>query len=71
MLTPVISGGASQLIKEGAVPAHISTSLMVAALKRFNLKMEMLDEPQFFHEGCVIEKWQLRPREPARSNETT
>lgn len=65
MLDPVIAKEATQLIKEGAVPAHISTSLMVAALKKFNLKMEMIGEPTFLSDKRVIEKWRLSSIEPA------
>jgi hypothetical protein len=60
MLNPVILPGARRLIAEGAVPAHISTTLMFALLrKRFGLKAEMLGKPRLLPDGRAIERWKL------------
>jgi hypothetical protein len=60
MLNPVILPGARRLIAEGAVPAHISTTLMFALLrKRFGLKAEMIGEPRLLPDGRAIERWKL------------
>jgi hypothetical protein len=59
MFEPIITPGAKRLIKEGRVPAHISTSLMYAALKQFNMRAEMVGEPRFLPDGRVIERWKL------------
>ena len=59
MLNPIITPGAKRLINEGRVPAHISTSLMFALLKQFNMKAEMIGEPKFLSDGRVIERWKL------------
>ncbi|MGC9149091.1 MAG: hypothetical protein ACP5GI_06605 [Sulfolobales archaeon] len=59
MLNPVISSGAKKLIDEGRVPPHISTALMFAVLKRFNMTAEMIGEPIFLPDGRVVERWRL------------
>jgi hypothetical protein len=60
MLDPVILPGAERLITEGAVPAHISTTLMFALLKkRFGLKAEMVGDPDLRPDGRAIERWRL------------
>ena len=60
MLNPVILPGAERLIAEGAVPAHISTTLMFALLKkRFGLKAEMVGDPDLRPDGRAIERWRL------------
>jgi hypothetical protein len=66
MMAPVILPGAQRLITEGAVPAHISTAVMFAALKRlFGLKAEMMGEPEFKENEetpttpVAIERWKL------------
>ena len=59
MLNPIITPGAKKLVKEGRVPAHISTALMFAALKQFNMKAEMIGEPKFLPDVRAIEKWKL------------
>jgi hypothetical protein len=62
MLEPVILPGAKRLIAEGAVPAHISTTLMFALLKkRFGLKAEMVGEPDLRPDGRATERWRLVP----------
>jgi len=62
MLAPVILPGAERLIREGAVPAHISTALMFAALKKlFGLTAEMIGEPEIKVDGRAIERWRLLP----------
>lgn len=62
MLDPVILPGAGRLIAEGAVPAHISTTLMFALLKkRYGLGAEMVGEPIFQAGGRAIERWRLKP----------
>jgi hypothetical protein len=62
MLDPVILPGAERLIAEGAVPAHISTTLMFALLKkRFGLRAEMVGDPVFHPDGRAVERWQLVP----------
>jgi hypothetical protein len=64
MQDPVILPGAERLIAEGAVPAHISTTLMFALLKkRFGLKAEMVGEPVFQPDGRAVERWRLVPLE--------
>jgi hypothetical protein len=60
MLDPAILPGAKRLLAEGAVPAHISTGLMFALLKkRYGLRAEMVDEPEFQTNGLAIERWRL------------
>jgi len=56
MADPVILPGARRLIDEGAVPAHISTTLMFPLLKRFGLRAEMVGEPDMWADGCAIER---------------
>jgi len=42
------------------VPAHISTTLMFALLrKRFGLKAKMIGEPRLLPDGRGIERWKL------------
>ncbi len=61
MRDPVILPGAERLIAEGAVPAHISTTLMFALLKkRFGLGAEMVGDPTFAADGRAIERWRLK-----------
>ncbi len=55
---PVIVGGAEELVREGMVPPHISTSLMFAALKRRGLKAE-LEETRFLPDGTAVERWRV------------
>ena len=65
MLDPVILPGAKRLLAEGAVPAHISTTLMFALLKkRFGLKAEMVGDPDLRPDGRAIERWRLVPMDP-------
>jgi len=60
MVAPAILPGAERLIAEGGVPAHISTALMFAGLKKlFGLKAEMLGGPEFTADGRAIERWKL------------
>jgi hypothetical protein len=60
MVAPAILPGAERIIAEGGVPAHISTALMFAGLKRlFELKAEMMGEPEFTDDGRAIERWRL------------
>ena len=59
MVDPVILPGAERLLSEGAVPAHISTTLMFALLKRFGLKAEMIGDPDLRADGRAIEHWRL------------
>jgi hypothetical protein len=62
MLDPVILPGAGRLLAEGAVPAHISTTLMFALLKkRFGLGARMLGEPDLRPDGRATERWRLTP----------
>jgi hypothetical protein len=61
MADPVILPGARRLLDEGAVPAHISTTLMFALLKRFGLRAEMVGEPDLRADGRAIERWRLVP----------
>jgi hypothetical protein len=57
---PVILPGAKRLLAEGAVPAHISTTLMFALLKkRFDLAAEMVGEPDLRPDGRAVERWRL------------
>ena len=60
MVAPAILPGAERIIAEGGVPAHISTSVMFAGLKKlFGLKAEMIGDPEFTADGRAIEKWKL------------
>ncbi|MCS7385215.1 MAG: hypothetical protein NDF55_00550 [archaeon GB-1867-005] len=59
MLNPIITPGAKRLVKQGRVPAHISTALMFAALKQFGLKAKMVGDPKFLPDGRAIERWKL------------
>ena len=60
MVDPVILPGAERLISEGAVPAHISTTLMFALLKkRFGLGAEMIGDPDLRSDGRATERWRL------------
>lgn len=59
MLNPAIADGAQKLIKLGRVPAHISTSLMFAALKSLGYSAEMIGNPEFLNDGRVVEYWKL------------
>ena len=69
MLNPVILPGAQRLVAEGAVPAHVSTTLMFALLKkRFGLKAEMVGDPVFKPDGRAIERWRLVPLGEADSD---
>jgi hypothetical protein len=62
MVEPVILPGAKRLLAEGAVPAHISTTLMFALLKkRFGLKAEMVGDPDLRPDGRATERWRLVP----------
>ncbi len=62
MLDPVILPGAERLLAVGAVPAHISTTLMFALLrKRFGLQAEMIGTPDLRPDGRAIERWRLVP----------
>ena len=66
MLDPVILPGAERLLADGAVPAHISTTLMFALLKkRFGLKAEMVGDPDLRPDGRAIERWRLVPPDKA------
>jgi hypothetical protein len=60
MVDPVILPGAERLVSEGAVPAHISTTLMFALLKkRFGLRAEMIGDPDLGPDGRATERWRL------------
>lgn len=59
MCDPIILAGAKRLIDEGRVPAHISTALMFAVLKQYNMKAEMVGDPKFLPDNRAIEKWRL------------
>ena len=62
MRDPVILPGAKRLIAQGAVPAHISTSLMFALLKkRYRLGAEMIGDPKMRPDETAIERWRLAP----------
>ena len=64
MLDPVILPGAKRLLSEGAVPAHISTTLMFALLKKhFGLRAEMVGDPDLRPDGRAMERWRLVPLE--------
>jgi len=64
MLDSVILPGAKRLLAEGAVPAHISTTLMFALLKkRYGLGAEMEGDPEFRPNGLAVERWRLVPLE--------
>ena len=65
MVDPVILPGAKRLLEDGAVPAHISTTLMFALLKRFGLKAEMVGDPDLRADGRALERWRLVPLEEA------
>ncbi len=60
MVEPAILPGARRIIAEGGVPAHISTAVMFAGLRRlFGLRAEMIGEPVFTADGRAIERWKL------------
>jgi len=60
MIDPAILPGAERIIAEGGVPAHISTSLMFAGLRKlFGLRAEMIGDPVFTEDGRAIERWKL------------
>jgi hypothetical protein len=60
MIAPAILPGAERIIAEGGVPAHISTAVMFAGLKKlFGLTAEMIGEPEFTADGRAIERWKL------------
>lgn len=60
MVEPAILPGAERIIAEGGVPAHISTALMFAGLKKlFGLRAEMIGQPDFTADGRAIERWKL------------
>jgi len=60
MVAPAILPGAQRIIAEGGVPAHISTAVMFAGLRRlFGLRAEMIGEPEFTPDGRAIERWRL------------
>jgi hypothetical protein len=60
MFEPVILPGAERIITEGGVPAHISTALMFAGLRKlFGLRAEMVGDPVFTPDGRAIERWKL------------
>jgi len=60
MVDPAITPGAQRIIAEGGVPAHISTAVMFAGLKKlFGLAAEMIGDPEFTTDGCAIERWKL------------
>jgi hypothetical protein len=62
MLDPVILPGAKRLLADGAVPAHISTTLMFALLKkRFRMEAEMVGDPDLRPDGRATERWRLVP----------
>ncbi|MFZ5918736.1 MAG: hypothetical protein ACOYZ7_17510 [Chloroflexota bacterium] len=60
MVDPAITPGAQRIIAEGGVPAHISTAVMFAGLKKlFGLAAEMIGDPEFTADGRAIERWKL------------
>jgi hypothetical protein len=60
MVSPAILPGAERIIAEGGVPAHISTAVMFAGLRKlFGLKAEMIGDPIFTGDGQAIERWKL------------
>jgi len=60
MVEPAILPGAERIMAEGGVPAHISTALMFAGLRKlFGLRAEMMGEPVFTPDGRAIERWKL------------
>ncbi len=60
MVAPAILPGAERIIAEGGVPAHISTAVMFAGLKKlFGLKAKMIGDPVFTADGRAIERWKL------------
>ena len=62
MLDPVILPGAKRLLADDAVPAHISTTLMFALLKkRFGMEAEMVGDPDLRPDGRATERWRLVP----------
>ncbi len=68
MVDPVILPGAKRLLADGAVPAHISTTLMFALLKkRFGLRAEMVGDPDLRPDGRATERWRLVPLDRADS----
>jgi hypothetical protein len=64
MNDPAILPGAKRLMALGAVPGHVSTTLMFAMLaKCYGLKAEMLGDPDLRDDGYAVEQWQVLPLE--------
>jgi hypothetical protein len=62
MLDPAILPGAKRLVAMGAVPGHVSTTLMFALLaKRYGLRAEMIGDPELCDDGHAIEQWHVLP----------
>jgi len=60
MFAPAILPGAERIIAEGGVPAHISTAVMFAGLRKlFGLQAKMMGDPVFTDDGRAIERWKL------------
>ena len=64
MLDPAILPDAGRLVAMGAVPGHVSTTLMFALLaKRHGLRAEMIGDPELRDDGHAIEQWRVFPIE--------
>lgn len=64
MLDPAILPGAKRLVAMNAVPGHISTTLMFALLaKHYDLRAEMLGDPDLRDDGSAVEQWRVVPSE--------
>jgi hypothetical protein len=64
MADPAILPGAKRLVAIGAVPAHVSTTLMFALLaRRYGLRAEMIGDPDLRDDGHAIEQWRVFPTE--------
>jgi len=64
MFDPAILPGAKRLVAMGAVPGHVSTTLMFALLaKRYGLRAEMIGDPDLRDDGHAIEQWRVLPLE--------
>jgi len=60
MLNPKIADAAEELIDEGLVPPHTSTSILFAYLKRLGYRAEMVGGPIFREGGYIVENWLIK-----------
>lgn len=69
VVRPAIKRLFAEFGRDLAVPGHLSTSLMFAALKNlFGLKTELTGPPEYLEGGWARERWRLSPLETAPSS---